>query len=384
MTTIFNTNQVDLSVQPMFLGEDLGPVRYDQQKYPIFDKLTKQQNEFFWNPEEINLQKDKEDFAQLQDHERHIFTKNISYQILLDSVQERSPLIAFLPLLSLPELESCVVTWSYFEAIHARSYQYLMQNVFPNVTGALDDLLVDEKIRERAVEVTKYYDDLIEYGRAYMLLGEGHHEVTTYIDGDSPYEKEFTISKRELKKKLYLCMAAVSALEAIRFYVSFVCSFAFGQLGKMVGNASIIKLIARDEAQHLGITTNILRNWQKKNDDPEMTQIAIECEQELYAIFDKVVQQEKEWASYLFRDGSIIGLNENLLHQYVEYIANKRMKAVGLKGVYSNNHNPFGWLSRWLESEKVQVAPQELEITDYKVAAIKNDIDESSLNEIEL
>ncbi|AVH85153.1 hypothetical protein RsoM2USA_225 [Ralstonia phage RsoM2USA] len=381
MTTIFNTNQVDLSVQPMFLGEDLGPVRYDQQKYPIFDKLTKQQNEFFWNPEEINLQKDKEDFAQLQDHERHIFTKNISYQILLDSVQERSPLIAFLPLLSLPELESCVVTWSYFEAIHARSYQYLMQNVFPNVTAALDDLLVDQKIRERAHEVTKYYDDLIEYGRAYLLLGPGYHEVKSSGSADV---RVFDINKRELKKKLYLCMAAVSALEAIRFYVSFVCSFAFGQLGKMVGNASIIKLIARDEAQHLGITTNILRNWQKKNDDPEMTQIAVECEQELYAIFDKVVQQEKEWASYLFKDGSIIGLNENLLHQYVEYIANKRMKAVGLKGVYSNNHNPFGWLSRWLESEKVQVAPQELEITDYKVAAIKNDIDESSLNEIEL
>lgn len=356
--TVFNSKSVDPSSQYMFFGEKLGSARYDSMRYPIFDKLTRTQNSFFWQPEEISLTKDHADFKDLSPAERHIFTKNISYQILLDSVQERSPVLAFLPWVSCPELEPCILTWSYFEAIHARSYQYILQNVFNDPTQIFDSITEDQEIMRRAEAVTRYYDEFIDYSNRYKS-GQGN--------------------LRQLKERFYLALVSVYALEAIRFYVSFACSFSFAQLGKMTGNGRIIKLIARDESQHMGITMNIIRNYQRGKDDPEMAEIAEQYQNQVAEIFEEVIEQERQWARYLFRDGSIIGLNEDMLCKYVEHIAGKRLRSIGVKNRYERSPNPFTWISQWLEGENTQVAPQEAEIVDYRIGSIDSNVNEAEL-----
>lgn len=356
--TVFNTQSVDLTQQFMFFGQRLGSARYDIIKYPIFDKLTRTQNSFFWQPEEISLTKDHADFKDLTAAERHIFTKNISYQILLDSVQERSPVLAFLPWVSCPELEPCILTWCYFEAIHARSYQYILQNIFVNPTELFDSITADTEIMSRARAVTRYYDDFISYSDQYKS-GQGNIN--------------------ELKSRFFLALISVYALESIRFYVSFACSFAFAQLGKMTGNGRIIKLIARDESQHMGITMNIIRNYQRGKDDPDMTLIAQRLEPEITAIFEEAVEQERQWARYLFRDGPILGLNEDMLKMYIEHIAGKRMRAIGIKNRYEKLPNPFTWINQWLEGETTQVAPQEAEIVDYRIGNFDSNINDQEL-----
>lgn len=384
--SVFNVNKVVLNQQPMFFGEHQNIARYDIQKYSIFNKQTKLQKSFFWNPEEISLQKDASDFKSLAPHEKHIFMKNISYQVLLDSVNQHAPLIAFLPWISLPELEATVIWWAAFEQIHSQSYQWILQNIFPDPSIVFDTIIDDENIMSRANTIVHYYDDFIQYSEQVRVLGPGYHEIVSCeIDsatgnalGNSPDKKELTLSMYELKRKLYLALFSVYALESIRFYVSFACSFAFGQQGKMKGNADIIKLIARDEAQHVGITVNILRNLKKEN-DPDFKKIIEEEADTVIALFDEVVQQEKDWAKYLFKDGSIIGLNENLLCKYLEFIANKRMKSVGLKPKYDTNADPFGWMTTWLSAEDTQAAPQEKDLTDYLINVLDTTVDEGNL-----
>jgi ribonucleoside-diphosphate reductase beta chain len=356
--TVFNTQNIDLHNQYMFFGEKLGSARYDQVKYPIFDKLTRTQNSFFWQPEEISLTKDHSDFKDLTAAERHIFTKNISYQILLDSVQERSPVLAFLPWISSPELEPCILTWCYFEAIHARSYQYILQNIFNDPTVVFDGINQDQEIMIRARSVTQYYDDFIDYSNRYRVQG-----------GDLSV----------LKEKFFLALVSVYALESIRFYVSFACSFAFAQLGKMTGNGRIIKLIARDESQHMGITMNIIRNYQRGKDDPELYEIAKRLEPTIEQIFEETIEQERQWAKYLFKDGPILGLNEDMLKIYIEHIAGKRMRSIGIRNRYEKINNPFTWINQWLEGETTQVAPQEAEIVDYRIGNFDSDINDQEL-----
>lgn len=377
--TILNQNSFDLKEQPMFFGEQQGIARFDKMKYPIFDKIRRTMKSFDWNPEEIYLGKDDSDFKKLEPHEQHIFTSNIAYQVLLDSVQERAPLVALLPWVTLPELEGCIIWWAAFENTHAQSYQWILQNLYTDPSEVFDSILDNTDIMVRAEAIVRYYDDFLKYGELYKVFGPGYHEVTTAIDGCSPDTKTYELSLYELKKKLYLAIVSVFALESIRFYVSFACSFAFGQQGKMVGNADIIKLIAKDESQHVGVALNILRNWARKENDPDFTRIIEECEEEVYKIFDEVVDQEKAWATYLFKDGSIIGLNEVLLAQYLEHLANKRLKLLGLKQRYKHTENPFSWLSNWLDSEANQVAPQEREITDYAINSLNTKINEANL-----
>lgn len=383
MSTVFNLKKIDLSQQPMMFGEEAGIARYDLQKYPVFTKLEKTQKSFFWNPEEINLEKDRSDFKALAPHERHIFTKNIAYQIVLDSIQERAPITAFLPWVSLPELEGCIIWWSAFEQIHARSYQWLLQNIYADPSVVFDSITEDEKIIGRASAIIRYYDDFIKYADLYRALGPGMHEITTYEDGNSPDTREINLSLYELKKKMYFAMFSVFALESVRFYVSFACSFAFGQQGKMKGNADVIRLIAKDESQHVGISVNILKNWVRKENDPDFLKISTEHEEDVLKIMDEVVEQEKEWAKYLFKDGSIVGLNETLLNQHLEAQANKRLKTLGYKARYQHTIDPLaGWMSSWLSSEDQQVAPQEKEITDYLINSLDTNVDESKLIDI--
>ena len=366
MTKVFNRKSVDWLKQPMFFGDEPNTQRFDQQKYPVFEKLNQQQLGFFWRPEEVSLQKDRNDYNQLTEEQKHIFTSNLKYQTLLDSVQGRGPCLAFLPFCSLPELESMLVAWDFSETIHSRSYTYIMKNVYSNPTEILDTIVKTPQIMKRAETVTEAYDKFIEYSHKYHLMGEGE--------------------RKELKKLLYLTLVNVNILEGIRFYVSFACSFAFGELKLMEGSAKIISLIARDENLHLAVSQNIINNYRKHENDKEMLQIIKETEQEVYDMYDTAVQQEKEWAQFLFKDGSMIGLNDKLLNQYVEYMANKRMVAIGLKPRYDQprTNNPLPWTQHWLNSRGLQNAPQETEIESYIVGGIKQDVDTDSFKGFQL
>ena len=368
MAKTFNIKNVDWTKQPMFFGEEPNTQRYDQQKYPIFEKLNQQQLGFFWRPEEVSLQKDRNDYNLLSDEQKHIFTSNLKYQTLLDSVQGRGPCLAFLPFCSLPELESMLVAWDFSETIHSRSYTYIMKNVYSNPTEVLDTIVETPEIMKRAETVTEAYDKFIEYAHQYFLNGKG--------------------DKKELKKLLYLTLINVNILEGIRFYVSFACSFAFGELKLMEGSAKIISLIARDENLHLAVSQNIINNYRKpeREGDKEMLQIVKECEEEVYKMYDVAVEQEKDWAKFLFKDGSMIGLNDKLLNQYVEYMANKRMVAIGLKPRYEQprTNNPLPWTQHWLNSRGLQNAPQETEIESYIVGGIKQDVDTDSFKGFQL
>ncbi len=365
--TVFNTTQVNTKKQPMFFGNPLGVQRYDQYKYPVFDKLTQQQLGYFWRPEEISLQKDRADYHTLRPEQKHIFTSNLKYQILLDSVQGRGPGMAFIPYCSLPELEACMTVWEFMEMIHSRSYTYIIKNVYSDPSEVFDTILTNDKILERASSVTQAYDDFINSAQKY-----GTSNDWIFAQEGAGYAKEERI---ELKRKLYRAIANVNILEGIRFYVSFACSFAFGELKLMEGSAKIISLIARDENQHLVITQNIINKW-REGDDSEMQQIAKEEEDWVINAFKTCVDQEKAWAQYLFKDGSMIGLNDKLLNNYVEWIANRRMRSIGLKTIYdiAAKNNPLPWTEHWISSKGLQVAPQETEVESYVVGGIKQDV----------
>ncbi len=361
--------------EPMFLGQPVNVARYDQQKYEMFEKLIEKQLSFFWRPEEVDISQDRIDYAALPEHEKHIFISNLKYQTLLDSIQGRSPNVALLPLISIPELETWVETWSFSETIHSRSYTHIIRNIVNDPSVVFDDIVTNKEIQKRAGDIAGYYDDLIRYASYYNLLGEGKHTVNN---------RTITIDLRELKRKLYLCLMSVNALEAIRFYVSFACSFAFAERELMEGNAKIIKLIARDEALHLTGTQFMINTLRSGEDDPEMAEIAKECEQDCYDLFLQAANQEKEWAGYLFESGSMIGLNKDILCQYVEYITNIRMQAVGLKLPFQVKSNPIPWINNWLVSDNVQVAPQEAEMSSYLVGQIDSEISEDDLSDFKL
>ena len=373
--TTFNQQNADVMAEPMFFGNPVNVARYDQQKHAIFEKLIEKQISFFWRPEEVDVSKDRSDFQGLSDAEKHIFISNLKYQTLLDSIQGRSPNIAFLPIVSLPELETWIETWSFYETIHSRSYTHILRNLFTDPSAIFDDIVENEEIKRRAADISKYYDDLIFATQLWQTQGEGTH----VIDGET-----HVVTMRELKKKMYLCMNSVNALEAIRFYVSFACTFAFAERELMEGNSKIIRLIARDENLHLSSTQHILNLWAKGKDDPEMAEIAKECEVEARAIFLNAVQQEKEWATFLFANGSMIGLNEDILCQYVEYIANQRMSAIGLGQPFDIASNPLPWMNNYLSSDNVQVAPQESEISSYLVGQIDSEVSEDEFDAFEL
>ena len=374
--TVFNKEHVDTKTQPMFFGKPLGVQRYDSYKYPVFDKLTNQMLGYFWRPEEVSLQKDRGDYQSLRPEQKHIFSSNLKYQILLDSVQGRGPGMAFAPYCALPELEGAMNVWQFMEMIHSRSYTYIIKNVYSNPSEVFDTILDDEKILSRAKSVTAAYDDFInaaqEYGQSNWWRPEWSSENASY-------------EEKELKRKLYLAVSNVNILEGIRFYVSFACSFAFGELKLMEGSAKIISLIARDENQHTVLTQQMIKAWQK-GDDPVMQEIMKEEEQTVINMFANAVSEEKEWAQYLFKDGTMIGLNDKLLVKYVEWIANKRMRAIGLTPIYDApiRNNPLPWTEHWISSKGLQVAPQETEVESYVVGGIKQDMKKNAFSGFKL
>ena len=376
--TVFNQNKVDTKTQPMFFGAPLGVQRYDSYKYPVFEKLTNQMLGYFWRPEEVSLQKDRGDYQSLRPEQKHIFTSNLKYQILLDSVQGRGPGMAFAPYCALPELEGAMNVWQFMEMIHSRSYTYIIKNVYPDPAEVFDTILDDDKILARAKSVTAAYDDFINMAHQYDQSNWWKPEWK-----DASYNASY--EERELKRKLYLAVSNVNILEGIRFYVSFACSFAFGELKLMEGSAKIISLIARDENQHTVLTQQMIKAWQK-GDDPVMLEIMKEEEQTVIDMYRMAVEEEKEWAEYLFKDGSMIGLNDKLLVKYVEWICNKRMRAIGLDPIYDApiRNNPLPWTEHWISSKGLQVAPQETEVESYVVGGIKQDVKKDTFSGFKL
>lgn len=378
--TTFSKLNNDATKEPMFFGNPVNVARYDIQKFEVFEKLIEKQLSFFWRPEEVDLSRDRIDFLSLPEHEKHIFISNLKYQTLLDSIQGRSPNIALLPIVSIPELETWIETWSFSETIHSRSYTEILRNLYTDPSEVFEDIVENEEIQKRASDIAAYYDNLIHAVQFMQLHGLEQKDIP-YINIRG--EKE-ALTLRDIKKKLYLCICSVNALEAIRFYVSFACSFAFAERDLLEGNAKIIKLIARDEALHLNSTQQILNLWADGRDDPEMAEIALECFDEGRNIFLKAAEQEKEWAQYLFKDGSMIGLNEAILCQYVEFISNQRMQAIGYEPPFEVKTNPIPWINHWLVSDNVQVAPQEAEISSYLVGQINSKVNTDDLSDFEL
>jgi len=362
--SVFSNEKFDATQQTCFFGKPVNIARYDKQRYNAFEKLTEKQLGFFWRPEEIDLSRDGKDFKGLNEHEKHIFTSNLKRQILLDSVQGRAPSAAFLPICSLPELETWIQTWTFFETIHSRSYTHIIRNVYSDPSRVFDEMLEIPEIVDCAKDISKYYDDLIKLNTKPVSADTGK-TVFDYYDH---------------KKALWMCLNAVNALEGVRFYVSFACSWAFAEVKKMEGNAKIIKLIARDENVHLASTQQLLKILPKE--DPDFEQIRQETQHECIDMFYKVVEQEKKWAHYLFKNGSMIGLNEQLLCDYVDHIAAKRMGAIGLNG--KPGANPLPWTQKWISGAEVQVAPQETEITSYVIGGVKKDVDENTFKGFQL
>ena len=371
----FSTSNHDATREPMFLGRSVNVARYDKQKYPIFEKLIEKQLSFFWRPEEVDLSTDRKDFMALPEHEQHIFLSNLKYQTLLDSVQGRSPNVAFLPIVSIPELETWFETWAFSETIHSRSYTHIIRNIVTEPSKVFDTIVTNPEIVERAEAVTRLYDELIELVNVYTIHGEGKHTIDGNLVDATLYN---------IKTKLYLTLVSVNVLEAIRFYVSFACSFAFAERAVMEGNAKIIRLIARDEALHLTGTQHMINIMASGADDPDFKQIAIEQKEEVVKLFRDAAEQEKSWAEYLFSHGSMIGLNARILGDYVEYITNVRMKALGLEEIFENRANPLPWMNSWLVSDNVQVAPQESEISSYLVGQIDNEVGDEDFEGFDL
>lgn len=360
MYSVFDSNNKNdhMTAKAFFDGAPT-IARFDKQKYGWVEKLIDRQLGFFWRPEEIDIYKDAKDFKELTAHEQHIFTSNLKRQILLDSVQGRAPTAAFGPICSLPELETWITTWAFSETIHSRSYTHIIRNIYPNPSKIFDELMDIAEIVDCAKDISKYYDELIDYNKLdEHLMIEFEGKVT-----DQLYNH---------KKALWLALMSVNVLEGVRFYVSFACSWAFAEVKKMEGNAKIIKLIARDENLHLAGTQQLLKALQKEDED--FARIAEETKNECIKLFVDAVEQEKAWARYLFKDGSMVGLSEPLLSEYIEWIANKRMIAVGLKSPYKGGSNPLPWTEKWISGSDVQVAPQETEITSYVVGGVKKDV----------
>ena len=352
--SVFDSNNRKDATQVKAFFDDAPTIaRYDKQKYNWIEKLTDKQLGFFWRPEEVDIYKDAKDFKDLTIHEQHIFTSNLKRQIILDSVQGRAPTVAFGPICSLPELETWITTWAFSETIHSRSYTHIIRNIYPNPSKIFDEIMDIPEIVECAGDISKYYDDLIWWNN----LPKNQYER------DTEYKH---------KKALWLALMSVNILEGVRFYVSFACSWAFAEVKKMEGNAKIIKFIARDENLHLAGTQQLLKALIKEDED--FARISEETRQVCIDLFVAAVNQEKLWASYLFRDGSMVGLNEALLSEYIEWIANKRMTAVGLPTTYKGGSNPLPWTQKWISGSEVQVAPQETEITSYINGGVKKDV----------
>ncbi|QBQ78512.1 ribonucleotide reductase class Ia beta subunit [Escherichia phage vB_EcoM_KAW1E185] len=379
MSTVFNTSPVNILTEPMFFGSGLGLARYDIQRHRVFEELIEKSLSFFWRPEEVNLMMDAAQFNKLPQYQQDIFTNNLKYQSLLDSIQGRAPSAVLMSLISDPSLDTWVATWTFSETIHSRSYTHIMRNLYTDPSKVFDEIVLDKAIMKRAESIGRYYDDVLVKTREYQNAVEDYEGILSEGFRKEELGKVVECTKRALMKSLYLCLHVINALEAIRFYVSFACTFNFHKnMEIMEGNAKIMKFIARDEQLHLKGTQYIIRQLQLGTDGDEWVKIAQECEQEAVDIFMEVNRQEKDWAVHLFKDGDVPGLNTNSMWSFIDYLTVSRMKQCGLPCPITDApvKHPYPWIREYLNSDNVQSAPQEVELSSYLVAQIDNDVDD--------
>lgn len=352
MKTVLNLENIDSTKQPIFLGEPLSLQRYDKFKYPIFFDLFKKQVELFWWPHEISLTRDREQYKNLSEEERFVFDKNLRFQTLGDSMLSRS-IHSLASYVSNNELEACMSEWSRMEILHSYSYSYLLNNVHPDASGFFDSIMDDKDIVCRAELIRGNYD---------KILGNSNN----------------------IKEDIFNCLVATNVMEGLVFYVSFACSFYFGYRGVMEGNSKIIKFIQRDESQHFAITQNLM-SILKKEESEGFAEIFSKNEQKIYDMYEVAAKNEEEWAQYLFSKGSLLGLNAESLGSYARWMADNRLRSLGYKKIFNEKTNPLaGWLDSYLDSSKVQPAPQETEIGTYLIGARNTDLDTKDFEDIEL
>lgn len=370
--SVINKEIVDIMNEPLFLGSDLGIARYDIQKHRIFEQLTEKQLSFFWRPEEVDLTTDSAQFAKLSEFEQNIFTKNLKYQILMDTLQGSAPTKTFGELISDGSLDTWVQTWTFSETIHSRSYTHIIRNIFPDPSKIFEEVVKDKDIMARAASIGKYYDDVADQAMVYKAEIKEHGVAS-----------EKTI--KDTLRAIYLCLHSVNALEAIRFYVSFACSFNFYQHHNVLeGNAKIIRLIARDEQLHHKGTQYMIKCFQNGSEGELAKQVAEECHDEAQRIFMETVDQEFDWAKTIFKDGQLIDLGVDELTGYIMYLAPTRMRQCGLQvpEEYKDapKTNPIPWIRDFLSSSDIQVAPQEVEISSYLISQITNDLTDDEMS----
>jgi ribonucleoside-diphosphate reductase beta chain len=322
--------------------------RYDVVRYPVLQKLNDHMHSLFWKPSTVDMSSEHRSFQKMTKAEKFVFTANLKRQILLDSVQGRAPMLVFAPHCTDPTLENCISTWSFFETIHSESYTHILRANYPNPSEVVDDIPNIQSIADCATSIALAYD--------------------TFISNPT-------------KRGLYLALMAANALESIRFYVSFACTFSFAQRTFVEGSAKIVKFIARDETQHMALTQHVLKLLPK--DDPEFAIIAEECKPEALALFQEAARQEKEWAAYLFSEGPILGLSQEILEQYVDHLLSRRTHALGIAPAGTPRlPNPLPWMDHWLNADNVQMAPQEAESSYLSSTSLQNDLTEMDMKDL--
>jgi ribonucleoside-diphosphate reductase beta chain len=348
----------------MFL-DPAGPVtvqRFEEVKYPKISKFEEMARGFFWVPEEISLTKDKMDHKDASDAVKHIFTSNLLRQTALDSIQGRAPNQVFSPVISIPELEALVSNWSFFETnIHSKSYSHIIRNIYGVPKEEFNKIHDTKEIVEMAANIGRYYEDLHQLN-CRVELGE-------------------TVDTHTHKRAIWLALHASYALEALRFMVSFATSLAMVENKMYIGNGNIISLILQDEILHADWTAWLINNVVK--DDPDFVQLQAECADEVYGLYLEVIAEEKAWAEYLFSRGVVIGLNADILKDFVDYTAFVRLKDIGIKYVEPHpKTTPIPWFNKHVNINKKQSALQETESTNYVIGVMSDVVRHEELPEL--
>lgn len=329
----------------LFFGESgHGIARYDVVNYPQLQTIDDKMKGFYWRPTEIDVSQEQASFNRMTDAEQFVFTSNLRRQILLDTLQGRSPSMVFLPYCTDPTLENCILTWSFFESIHSQAYTHIIRAIYPDPSVVFTEIPNIKEISDCSTSIASAYN-------------------------------AFLINPN--KENLYLALIAANALEALRFYVSFACTFSFAERGLVEGSAKAVKLILRDEALHLALVQTVLKLLPK--DDPDFAQIIGDNNKKALDIYDEAADQERGWAKYLFQHGSILGLNENILNQFISYLLPRRKFSAGLSTYRSQTENPLPWFTKWEGSENTQKAPQEVELESYLIGTVESDLKGASL-----
>nr|NDG05666.1 ribonucleotide-diphosphate reductase subunit beta [Oxalobacteraceae bacterium] len=348
----------------MFLDPQ-GPVtiqRFEEVKYQKIAKFEQEARGFFWVPEEVSLTKDAQDFKEASDTVRHIFTSNLLRQTALDSIQGRAPSQIFTPVVSLPELEALIYCWTFFETnIHSRSYSHIIRNIYNVPRDEFNKIHDTQEIVSMASSIGRHYDDL--------------HQINCRIEAGGK------VSEQDHVRAIWMALNASYALEAFRFMVSFATSLAMVENRIFIGNGNIISLILQDEILHRDWTAYIINQVVKE--DPRFAAVKVQCEGEVYAMYQDVIREEKAWADYLFRKGPVIGLNANILKDFVDFTAAAALKEIGIKYTEpAPRSTPIPWFMKHVNTSSKQTALQESESTSYVIGAMSDTIDYDDLPSI--